>query len=87
MKANSCIEQEEYQDSEAHFKPTGWSELHCEKWFENTFPTEHDFSQKKQRPSTKHPLKKGQDLNGGPEGKPSHANIIHTANFDLQNYF
>ena len=66
MKENSCIEQEEYQDSEAHFEPTGWSELHCEKMFENTFPNEHDCSQKKKSPSTEHPLKKGQDLNGGP---------------------
>ena len=87
MKENSCIEQEEYQDSEAHFEPTGWSELHCEKRFEKTFPIEHDFSQKKQRLSTEHLLKKGQDLNGGQEDKPSHANTACTTDFGLQNFF
>ena len=87
MKANSCIEQEEQPDSEAHFKPKGQSELHCEKKFEKTFPTEHDCSQKKQNPSTKYLLKKGQDLNGGLEDKPSHANTVHATNYGLQNCF
>ena len=46
MKANSYTEPEEYQDFEAHFEPTGQSELNCEKRFEKTFPIEHDCSQR-----------------------------------------
>ena len=87
MRVYSGAEQGEDEDFEAHFGSTDQSGLHCEKFFENTFPTEHYCSQKKQKTSAKHHLKKEQDSNGGPKDKPSHANTAHTTNSGLQNYF
>ena len=87
MKVDPGVEQGEDEDFEAHFRSKDQSGIHCEKRFGKTFPTEHDFSQKKQNPSAKHRLKKEQDLNGGPKDKPSHANTAHTTNSSPQNDF
>ena len=87
MRVDTDVEQGEDEDSEVCFGSKDLSGPHCERKFGNTFPTEHDCSQRRKNTSAEHHLRKEQDSNGGPKDKPSHANKVHTTNSSPQNHF
>ena len=87
MRVHSDVEQREDEDSEVRFESKDYSGPHCEREFGNTFPTKHDCSQRRKKPSAEHHLRKEHDSNGGPKDKPSHANKAYTTNSGPQNHF